>query len=526
MSEHEPDPAGAAAASPPPAESPGGGRVVYGLRIAAVRLRFIGLLVAVVLVVGYWDAIKARFARWTHGEEDVATGAVEGVEFYCPMHPHIVRDVPGSCPICGMPLSARKKGGKTATPEGVLARVQLSPYRIAQAGIHTSTVDWRPLEREVTTVGSVEYDERTLARISARFAGRIESLAVAYTGASVERGAPLASIYSPDLYAAQESLLSADAALAALRGASPVDPSAISRQQALVEASRSRLLLWGLWEPQVEAILKAGKAQPAIEILAPLSGTVTRKAIVVGDYVMEGGLLFDIADLSHVWVTARVFEDDLGLVGVGARMEATASAFPGETFEGPVTFVDRFIDRTTRTAVVRADLPNPAGQLRPGLYVTARLKVSFADVEPFRSLPRPPPGPPRTVYVCEMHPEIVRDAPGECELCGGMKLEPKEIPSGPGPKDVLAVPESAVVDTGRRKVVYVESSPGVFDAKEVVLGPRAGDFYPVVRGIEAGMRVATAGSFLIDAETRLNPAAAGTYFGASGKPEGRAGGPK
>jgi predicted nucleic-acid-binding Zn-ribbon protein len=114
-----------------------------------------------------------------------------------------------------------------------------------------------------------------------------------------------------------------------------------------------------------------------------------------------------------------------------------------------------------------------------------------------------------------MHPEVVQDAPGKCPKCGGMELEKKEIPGASG-KDVLVVPETAVVDTGKRKVVYVESSPGVFDAREVVLGPRAGVFYPVVRGVEAGMKVATAGSFLIDAETRLNPAAAGSYFGASG----------
>jgi hypothetical protein len=157
------------------------------------------------------------------------------------------------------------------------------------------------------------------------------------------------------------------------------------------------------------------------------------------------------------------------------------------------------------------------------MFVTASVLVPLASIEPWKSAPKPPPGPPRTVYECPMH-DVVRDAPGTCEQCGGMTLVPRVIPGGPRPGDVLAVPETAVVDTGARRLVYVESSEGVFDAREVVLGPRAGAFYPVIRGVEPGMRIATAGSFLLDAETRLDPAAAGTYFGATGAPS--AGGQK
>lgn len=504
--------------TPPPRMS-AGQRVVYGFRIAAVRLRFIGMLVAVVLLVGYWDDIYARFERWTHGEEGGTAAGHGDVEFYCPMHPHIVRDAMGSCPICGMPLSERKKGAKAETPEGVLARVQLSPYRIAQAGIRTSVVGWHPLAREVSTVGFVEYDERKLARIAARFGGRVESLAVDFTGTTVERGKPLATLYAPEVYAAEQSFLSANKGLLEAKAAKPQDPGAIERATLIADAAKNRLLLWGFWPEQVEAIVREGVAKPTVEVLAPMSGVVTKKAVVVGDYVMEGQTLFDVADLSSVWIKARVYEDDLGLVTTGAKVHATASAYPGETFEGTVAFVDPFLDRATRTADLRADLENPDLRLKPGMYVSARLSIPLASVEPFRSMPKPPPGPARTVYWCPMHPEVTQDTPGECAKCGGMILEPKEVPSGPGPDDVLAVPESAVIDTGRRKVVYVESSPGVFDAREVVLGPRSGDHYPVVKGVEPGWKVATAGSFLIDAETRLNPAAAGTYFGASGAPE-------
>ena len=492
-------------------------RLVWALDIVLVRLRFILLLVGVMLLAAYWDDIAAHVQRWTH-RDGAAKGAEAGdVEWFCPMHSQVVRAEPGHCPICGMPLTQRKKGEAVKLPEGVTARVQFTPYRIAQGGIRTSPVEWRPLEREIETVGFVDYDERKLARIAARFPGRVESLAVDFTGTRVERGRPLATLYSPEVFAAQESLLAAARGLRDAEGRS--DTGVVERARSLVAASRARLVNWGLTMAQVEAVEKSGKASPTIDVLAPIDGVVTKKAVVAGDYVAEGAALFDVADLSNVWIKARVYEDDLGLVAAGRKVTATASAFPGETFEGTVAFVDPFLDRATRTADLRVDLANPGGRLRPGMYVAATVRVPLAEVEPFKSMPRPAgDGKPRVVYWCPMHPEVQQDTPGECAKCGGMELQKKEIPAAAA-TDVLAVPESSVVDTGKRKVVYVESAPGVFDAHEVVLGPRAGAFYPVIRGVDAGARVATAGSFLIDAETRLNPAAAGSYFGASGTPQ-------
>jgi Cu(I)/Ag(I) efflux system membrane fusion protein len=484
------------------------GRVAHALDIVLVRLRFILLLVGIMLVAAYWDELAAVVERAVHRHEEAGPAGAGDVEYFCPMHPQVIRSEPASCPICGMPLSKRKHGAPSELPKDVTARVQLSPFRIAQAGIRTSPVEWRPLEREIETVGFVDYDERKLARITARFAGRVESLAVDFTGAAVERGKPLATLYSPEVFAAQESLL------AAARGFTDANDE---RGRSLVVAARSRLKLWGFTPAQIVAVEKSGKASSTVEVVAPLSGIVVKKSVVAGDYVAEGAALFDVADLSSVWIKARVYEDDLGLVAPGRKVTATASAYPGETFEGAVVFVDPFVDRATRTADLRVDLANPGGRLKPGMYVAATVRVPLAEVEPFKSQPRPAAGGDRTVYWCPMHPEVVRDAPGECDLCGGMKLIKKTIPAS-GAQDVLAVPETAVIDTGSRKVVYVESSPGVFDAHEVVLGPRAGVFYPVVKGLEPGARVATAGSFLIDAETRLNPAAAGTYFGASGAP--------
>jgi membrane fusion protein, copper/silver efflux system len=491
-------------------------RLVYALDIVLVRLRFIGLLIAVMLLAAYWDDMESHVERWFRPAAAAGPAGQSDIEYFCPMHPHVVRPEPGNCPICGMPLSKRKRGETVKLPEGVLTRVQFTPFRIAQGGIRTSPVEWKPLEREISTVGFVDYDERRLARITARFPGRVESLAVDFTGTRVEKGRPLATLYSPEVFAAEESLLAAVRGLAEARSAARPDERAVARSSELADAARSRLALWGLLPEQLEAIEKAGKSSPTVEVLAPLAGVVTRKSVVAGDYVAEGAALFDVADLSTVWIKARVYEDDLGIVAVGQKVTATASAYPGETFEGTVVFVDPFLDKATRTADLRIDLANEGGRLKPGMYVTAAVRVRFADVEPFRSMPRPAEGgKARVVYWCPMHPSHVQDAPGKCDECDGMDLQRKEVPAA-GPDDVPALPETAVVDTGKRKVVYVESSEGVFDAREVVLGPRAGAFYPVVRGVEPGMRVATAGSFLIDAETRLNPAAAGSYFGASG----------
>ncbi|MCE9637937.1 MAG: efflux RND transporter periplasmic adaptor subunit [Planctomycetes bacterium] len=482
-------------------------RWVTACRIVSVRLRFIGLLILVMFVAATWDDIVAHVERWTHAGSHEHGPAETGVEWFCPMHPHVIRDEPGACPICGMPLSKRVKGEATKLPDGVRARVSLSPYRVAQAGVRTTIADWRPLEREVSTVGFLEFDERKLARIAARFPGRVTYVnPEIVTGAHVEKGQPVLTIWSPEIFSAEAAFVNA-------QGALPLTPDAAASR----DSARKKLVAWGLTDEQIDAVAKAGTAFETVNVLAPSTGVVTKRSVVAGDYVQEGSALFDIADLSQVWLLARVYEEDLPLVTAGRKVVAVATAWRDQPFEGTVAFVEPTVDRASRTVGVRVELPNADGRLRPGMFVTATIRVPMADVEPWRSATKPPPGPPRTVYECPMH-SVVRDEPGECSECGGMKLIPREIPGGPQAADVLAIPETAVVDTGRARVVYIESSPGVFDAHEVVLGPRAGAFYPVIRGVAPGARIATAGSFLLDAETRLDPAAAGTYFGASGSP--------
>jgi Cu(I)/Ag(I) efflux system membrane fusion protein len=232
--------------------------------------------------------------------------------------------------------------------------------------------------------------------------------------------------------------------------------------------------------------------------------------VVAGQYVTEGTELYTVEDLSQVWMTAHVPESGIGAVTEGQEVEILSPALPGERFEGRLRFLWPVLDPETRTLRVRADVPNPGRRLRPGMYVDAILRGAATAGGGGASGRAPAAAAAR--YSCPMHPEIVSDRPGSCPICGMFLVKEERPPAG----ETLAVPESAVIRTGTRSIVYVERGPGIFDAVEVQLGAPSGGSYPVLSGLAAGERVVTAGAFLVDAEIRLNPAAAGSYFGASG----------
>jgi Cu(I)/Ag(I) efflux system membrane fusion protein len=438
------------------------------------RLRFIAILAVIGAVIVYWDTLKAHYEKWTRpfgGEEAAAS---TDTEYWCPMHPTIVRDHPDKCPICGMPLSKRKKAEGAVTdealPPGVVSRVQLTPYRVATAGIQTTQIEYQPLSKEITTVGFVEFDERKLARITARASGksRIDKLFVNVTGQTVEKGEPLALLYSPDLVTTVQNLLD----------------SKQSGNRDLQRLGRQRLTLWGIDDDQMQQILKSGKPIAHLTIRSPISGHVIKKYQVEGDYVEEGARLYDIADLSTVWIEAQVYEDEMAFLQAGLSVSANAKSFPNREFKGKLAFLHPHLDTSTRTLKVRFDMDNPYHDLRPGMYATVTLKVP----------------------VTELH-LLPPDAGEEQKRSYEQGL-------------ILAVPERAVIDTGSRKIVYREAEADVYEGVEVQLGPRCGVFYPVIKGLKLGDKVATAGSFLIDAETRLTAGAGSTYFGASGGPQG------
>lgn len=453
--------------------------------VKLARLRFIGILLLIGLMITQWDLLLAYYDRYTRPSA-APNSSSSGVEWFCPMHPAIVRDNPREkCPICFMPLSKRRKGDGSieALPAGVVSRVQLSPYRVVLAGVQTWEVQYVPLTKEIESIGYVEFNEREQRSISARFNGRIDELLVNETGRMVHEGDVLASVYSPDLVVAMKSLLDANKA----------------GNESLLASTKTRLQLLGISDDQIEEILTSGVSNTHIRIRSPIRGHIIRKYIREGQYVQEGMPLFDVADLKTVWIQAQVYQDDLPFLAESLRHSsgttsaeslpviARTKALPNEVFHGMLTFVYPHVDQQTRTVTVRFELDNPHHKLSPGSTATVVIQVP----------------PERWALLAGM--TFLNDTQNE-------RLKQGEL---------LAVPQSSVIDTGSQKIVYREVEPSVFDGVLVELGPKmmgadGVTYYPVLSGLDAGMKIVTTGSFLVDAETRLNPAAGSIYFGGSG----------
>jgi Cu(I)/Ag(I) efflux system membrane fusion protein len=506
-------------------------RVKFALRAIEVRLRFIGVFVVIGLSMAYWTTIEAYWDRWTR-PDSVELVAEEGVEYYCPMHPSVVRSslepngaVP-NCPICGMPLSKRKIGAQAELPAGVLSRVQLSPERVHMAGVKTVAASYMPLMKQVRTVGYVQYDEARQSEIVSRVGGYLERLLVDKTYVQVESGQPLAEIYSPDLYSGVQELL-----LAKKHGAGD-----------LIAAARQRLKLLGVDDAEIDDALQTGADGARLLIRSPQSGQVIEKNIVEGASVEPGTVLFRVADLSTVWIEADAYEQDLPFLYEGQAIKATVDALPGRAFAGEVSLIYPELDAQTRTGRLRVTVENADFLLRPGMFATVQVETPMSDTEPFRSRAAnarqtPPEADDATLIalqeVCPVTGltlgamgdplKVSLDGKDVFVCCRDCEPKLREHPADylaklapPPDNTVLTIPEGAVIDTGTQKIVYVEREPGVFEGVEVKLGPRTDNYYPVVSGLRPGDRVAAAGSFLLDAETRLNPAAASAYFGANG----------
>jgi membrane fusion protein, copper/silver efflux system len=353
-------------------------KIKTALNILFVRLRFVLVFVVVGLVVGNWSRIMNLVDRYTRPGQgsDLVTG---DFEWFCPMHPSVVRNDPNAkCPICGMPLSKRKKGEKAELPAGVLGRLQLSPYRVRQAGVATEEIGYKALAREIRTVGLVEWDERRYTDLSARVAGRADELYVNVTGVRIKKGDPLYRLYSPDLVSTQEEYL---LALKALEESKDASAEAIGRAKRLSESSRERLRLWGIADAQIADLEKSKKAQTHVTITSTGDGIVVDKKIHAGHQVAMGEDPYTLVDDGVMWMQAEVFEKDLGLVREGLKVEITSEAFPGKTFEGTVSFIAPKVSAETRTVKVRVDVPNPERALKAGMYVTAVLRVPLGRAQ-------------------------------------------------------------------------------------------------------------------------------------------------
>ncbi len=408
----------------------------------------------------------------------------------CSMHPQIRLPKPGQCPICAMdliPVPAK-------SDDEDLGPRQLALSETAQqlAALQVAPVVRRPVQVETRMVGKITYDETRLKYITAWVPGRIDRLYVDYTGVEVRPGDHMVYLYSPELLAAQQELIQA------LEGAEVLGPDG----RATVSAARDRLELWGLTPDQIAAIEQSRRPSDHLTMYAPVGGTVVAKHVNEGAYVHTGTRIYTVADLDRVWLELAAYESDLPWIHYGQEVRFTTEAHPGETFSGRISFIAPFLDERSRTVAVRVDVDNTRGWLKPGLFVRA---VVYAQVTAHGRAAVPSLA---GKWISPMHPEIVRDEPGACPVCG-MDLRPAESLGLAGPSEAgrepLVVPAGAVLRTGERAVVYVAVAgrPGVYEGREVVLGPRAGDFYVVREGLAAGEEVVVEGNFKIDSALQI-----------------------
>ncbi len=414
-----------------------------------------------------------------------AAGPAAPEVWTCSMHPRIRQPDPGDCPICAMdliPLSDAEDGGDD-DPRAL----SMSEASMALAEIQTTEVQRTFPEVEVRLVGKLEYDETRLKNLTARFPARIEQLYVNYTGVPVNQGEHLAKVYSPQLLTAQRELLTAH---------STNPDSSVTR------AARDKLLLWDLLPNQVQEIIDRGEAQDNFVLKAPIGGVVVSKNVKEGDYVETGDALFKIADLKELWLFLNAYETDLAWLRYGQDVEFSVEAYPGEIFHGRIAFIEPEVDRRTRTVSVRVNVPNDDERLKPGMFarglVRAKVGQQGAVFEPEFA----------GKWISPMHPEIVKDEPGQCDVCG-MDLVPAEelgYVQDVEAEAALTVPASAVLRTGKRSVVYVrkpDAEKPTFVGREIVLGPRAGDQFVVRKGLEEGDRVVSNGAFKIDSALQI-----------------------
>ena len=351
--------------------------------------------------------------------------------------------------LSGLTMESLQKEGKMV--EVAPGTVQISPERQQLIGVRIGTVEKRLLQKVIRTNGRVEFDEKRLTTISPKIGGWIEDLYVDFTGAPVKKGAPLLTLYSPELVSTQEEYLAALRARQEL-SASPY-PEVAASGNALVESARRRLRLWDISEEQIRVLEQTGQVRKSLTLYSPYGGIVLEKMAFRGMRVEPGMALYKLADLSVVWLIADIYEYELPLIRLGQQASINLSYLPGEAFTGKAVFIYPYLDAQTRTARVRFEFANPHGKLKPEMYAGVEIAIRLGDK--------------------------------------------------------VAVPEGAIIDTGIRKVAIVDKGSGYFEPREVKLGTKAGDYYEVLDGLKVGERVVTSANFLIDSESKLKEAVGG-----------------
>ncbi len=373
-----------------------------------------------------------------HGTEisgDIHTDSPATI-WTCSMHPQIRQNEPGDCPICGMDLIPIDNVHESDLDPMAIG---MSPTAMQLAGVTSASVATMAPERSVRLNGKVKVDERLVFSQSSHLPGRVEKLMVNFTGEFVTKGEIIASIYAPDLVTAQEELLEAQ--------------KIREDQPELFSAAKEKLKNWKLSDAQIVEILTSGEARESFNVEADVSGIVTQKKVKLGDYIKKGEAIYEIADLSRIWVLFDVYESDIPWIKMGDKVSFTAASLPGESFEGNISFIDPVIDPKTRVARARVDFNNPDLKLKPEMFTSGIVNANL---------------------------------------------------SSKGNK--IIVPKTAVMWTGKRSLVYVKNitDQGVnFRMREVTLGPSLGESFIIENGLEEGEEIAVNGTFSIDAAAQL-----------------------
>ncbi len=460
-----------------------------------MKTRIVMIAILLSLVIG------AAILPMGYGRSGRQHEAAKSAKYHCPMHPTVVADKPGDCPICGMrlvPIEEAKKdsaaapasaivpssamadkkimyrstmnpgevsdkpgkdsmgmemeafavtGGSTSAVPG-LAAVSITPEARQRMGLTFGMVEKRPLSRHVHTSARIAADETRLFRVTTKVEGWVEKLFVSVTGQEVHKGDPLLTIYSPQLVSAQQEYLTTVQAVGKL-AANTADDAAIGAK-ALLASARQRLQLWDISDEQIVRLEKTGQVEKTLTLYAPAGGYVIEKNVLAGQKIMPGDPLMVVADLAVVWADADIYESDLPYVKVGMPMEITLPYWPDKTFQGKVSFISPALNPESRTLKIRLEIPNPELLLKLEMYADAKL----------------------------------------------------DYPVG----EHIVVPEAAVMRTGERNYAFRDAGGGRLVPVEIKLGVRSDGFYEVLAGLNAGDRVVTSANFLVDSESSMKAA--------------------
>lgn len=391
----------------------------------------------------------------------------------------------------------------TETSGGQLGprQISFSEDALKLMKIQTSPVERKFVEAEIRMVGKVDYDETRVKHITAYVPGRIDRLYVDFTGTRVIKGNHMVYLYSPELISAQAEFLQAVKAVKNLQNGTS---ELIKRStQATLKAAREKLILLGLTQQQVAEIEKTNQPTDHLTIYAPIEGIVIEKHVSEGMYVQTGTKIYTVADLSQLWVKLDAYESDMAWVKLGQEVEFTTESIPGEVFRGQITFISPIVDAETRTIKLRVNVPNPKGKLKPEMFVRAVVRSKVAG-EGFVMDPQM-----AGKWICPMHPSVIKENAGQCDICR-MDLVTTEslgyVTADLPEQAPLVIPATAPLITGKRAVVYVKAPDAdrpLFEGRQVVLGPRAGDYYLVEEGLAEGETVVTNGNFKIDSALQI-----------------------